>query len=82
MSEVVAIESQGRTAMNAQNDLEINLSDLVAVTDLMINVQSVDMVGSDVNSCGGILWRMAIEAQKAFYEMCEFRAKERQGGAI
>ena len=82
MSEVVSIESQGRTAMDAQNDLETNLCDLVAVTNLMINVQSVDMESSDVNSCGGILWKMAIEAQKAFYEMCEFRVKERQGGAI
>ena len=78
MSEVIAIETRGRSACDAQNDLETKLWDLEAITDLMINVHVSHMEGRDVSKFGGTLWRTVMEAQKAFDEMCELRGK---GGA-
>ena len=76
MSEVAAIKSKGRTASDAQSDLEWKLSDLEAITDLMINVHVSHMEGRDVSKFGGVLWRIIMEAQKYFDELCSLRGKE------
>ncbi len=81
MSEVVAIETRERSACDAQNDLETKLWDLEAITDLMINVHGSHMEGSDVSKFGGMLWRIVLEAQKSFDEMCKLQVEERKGGA-
>ena len=76
MSEVVAIETRERTADDAQSDLEWKLSDLEAITDLMINVHGSHMEGRDVSKFGGALWRIVTEAQKSLDEMCSLRLKD------
>jgi len=81
MSEVVAIETRERSACDAKNDLETKLWDLEAITDLMINVHASYMDGRDVSKFGGMLWRIVLEAQKSFDEMCKLQVEERKGGA-